>query len=78
LGLIELSCYLLNEKDSEDLIIVPRLIQEVESVERAYVRVDFSPGLERQLTVRPIFEPAPIGKRKKRTNIIRGMISSMI
>jgi hypothetical protein len=69
LGLIELSCYFLNKKNTETFLIVPRLIQEVEPVERAFVRVEFSPGLERQLKVRPIVESVPIGKTKKRTTL---------
>jgi hypothetical protein len=69
LGLIELSCYLFDEKDTEKLLILPRLIQEVEPVERAYVRVDFAPGLDGQLKVMPIVEPATSAKRKKRTTL---------
>lgn len=58
LGLIELACYHLDEENHpERLLVVPRIIQEVEPVERAYVRVEFAPGLDKQLLVVPIIEP---------------------
>jgi hypothetical protein len=66
LGLIELACYHLDDADPKKLLIVPRIIQEVEPVERAYVRVDFSPGLEKQLKVTPIIEPIHEDRVKKR------------
>ena len=66
LGLVELACYHLDDEGPEKLLIVPRIIQEVEPIERAYVRVDFATGLEKQLKVIPIIEPTLDGRAKKR------------
>jgi hypothetical protein len=66
LGLVELACYHLDDEDPEKLLIVPRVIQEVEPIERAYVRVDFATGLKKQLKVIPIIEPIHDGRAKKR------------
>ena len=70
IGLIELACYHLeNQNDVNELLVVPRIIQEVEPTQRAYVRVDFAKGLERQLIVKPVFEEDINKKRKKREYI---------
>lgn len=52
-GLVEMSCYQF-EQGKEGLIVVPRIIQEIQPVERAYVRIDFADGLERQISVKPL------------------------
>ena len=66
LALIELACYHLDDQSSStELLVVPRIIQEVEPITRACVRVDFAKGLEKQLTVTPTFEEADDTKSKK-------------
>ena len=67
LALIELACYHLDDQsDTSELLVVPRIVQEVEPIIRAYVRVDFAKDLEKQLTVTPIFEATDDTKGKKR------------
>jgi hypothetical protein len=52
--LVELACYKLHKQDGDGIIVVPRIVQHIEPVQRAYVRVDLADGLERQLTVTPV------------------------
>lgn len=51
LALVELACYPLGKQESDGLLIVPRIIQDVEPVQRAYVRVDFAEGVESQVKI---------------------------
>ena len=57
LALVELVCYKFNKQDDDGILVVPRIIQDVEPVQRAYVRVDIADELERQLTVTPVVVP---------------------
>ncbi|HEY3242783.1 MAG TPA: hypothetical protein VGM03_05470 [Phycisphaerae bacterium] len=62
LALVELGCYQLQDSP-HTLFIVPRVVQEVEPVERAYVRIDLAPGLEGKLTVTPVAAEPLAGPR---------------
>ena len=64
LALVELACYQLTVMDKDDLIVVPRIVQEVVPTERAYVRVELAEGLSGQLTVKPIVEPLDLKHRR--------------
>ena len=68
LALIELACYHL--KGDKDLLIVPRIVREVEPIQRAYVKIDVAEGLERQISVHPIVEDRPSDQPKKRRTIL--------
>ncbi len=57
LGLVELRCYELD--DHGQLLVVPRLVDEVEPVQRAYVRIEFADGLEKQLKFSSVVDPEP-------------------
>ena len=53
LALIELACYRVgDERYREDLFVVPRIIHDVEPVERAYVRIEVAPELEEKAVIK--------------------------
>ncbi len=54
LALVELACYQFGNQDGDGILVVPRIVHDVQPVQRAYVRVDLADGLERQLTVTPV------------------------
>ena len=54
LALVELACYQFAKQDGDRILVVPRIVQDVEPVQRAYVRVDLADGLKGQLTVTPV------------------------
>jgi hypothetical protein len=71
LALVELACYRISDDKSEtELLVVPRLIQEVEPIQRAYVRVELDSNLEKQLKVKSVVsdEEHP-DKQPVRTNL---------
>ena len=54
---MELACYKTGEgMGSGELLIVPRLIQDVEPVQRAYVRVELAPDVDSRLPVKSVVE----------------------
>lgn len=57
LALVELACYEFGQHDDDGILVVPRIIQDVEPVQRAYVRVDVAEALEHQVTVTPVVVP---------------------
>jgi hypothetical protein len=64
LALIELTCYQI--KDNRDLLVVPRIVREVEPIQRAYVKIDVAEELDKKITVQPIIKEEPTGKEKVR------------
>jgi hypothetical protein len=54
LALVELSCFRMNGGASEqaEMLIVPKIIQNVEPVQRAYVRIEMAPELEGKLQIK--------------------------
>jgi hypothetical protein len=64
LALVELACY--HMKGDQDLLIVPRIVREVEPIQRAYVKIDIAEGLGKQICVQPIVEDKPSEQMKKR------------
>ncbi|MDA1166016.1 MAG: hypothetical protein O3B13_23200 [Planctomycetota bacterium] len=69
LALVELACYQFGNQDGDGILVVPRIVHDVEPVQRAYVRVDLANGLESQLTVTPVVVPDPVGSRPHRVNL---------
>jgi hypothetical protein len=57
LALVELACYKFGQRDDDGILVVPRIVQDVEPVQRAYVRVDVAEALEKQVTVAPVVVP---------------------
>lgn len=52
LALVELSCFSLeNDEGNSELLVIPRIIQEVEPIQRAYVRIELPTELETQLNI---------------------------
>ncbi|RMF41877.1 MAG: hypothetical protein D6753_08870 [Planctomycetota bacterium] len=62
LALVEMACYKLNEHN-EEILVVPRIVQDVEPVQRAYVRVDVAESLQDRVVVTPVIEPEPEATR---------------
>lgn len=57
LALVELACYHLGEDiENDGMLVVPRIVKEVEPVERAYVRIEMAPDLEDQLAATSILD----------------------
>lgn len=54
LALVELACYQFIKQGDEGILVVPRIVQDVEPVQRAYVRVDLAEGLQGKVTVTPV------------------------
>jgi hypothetical protein len=54
--LVELACFEHSALGDDQLLVVPRIVQNVEPVERAYIRIEMAPPLDRQLAVRPVIE----------------------
>lgn len=62
LALCELSFFQLGNTDMDGMIVVPRIVGNVEPVQRAYVRVDLADTLAGKLTVTPaaaVVDPDP-------------------
>ncbi len=64
LALIELACYQM--KGDQELLVVPRIIREVEPIQRAYVKIDVAEGLDKQISVQPLVDDKPSDQIKKR------------
>jgi hypothetical protein len=59
LALVELACYQFAKQTEKGILVVPRIVQDVEPVQRAYVRVDLAEGLEGKLVVTPVVVKDP-------------------
>jgi hypothetical protein len=53
LGLVEIACYEDPSTEGNELLVVPRVRQHIEPVERASVRIDLAEQLEGKITVSP-------------------------
>lgn len=69
LTLCELAFYEAGPAESDGFLIVPRIVSNIEPVERAYVRVDIAPGLEEKLIVTPVRVAPAGGSTPSRTNL---------
>jgi len=69
LTLCELSFFETGPDETDGLLVVPRIVSNIEPVERAYVRVDLAPGLEEKLTVTPVRVAGPTDPAPSRTNL---------
>lgn len=65
LALVELACYELGSKD-DGFLIVPKIIQEIEPVQRAYVRIDLAESLNEKIVVTPQAEATQESPDRKR------------
>lgn len=69
LTLCELSFFETGPEESERLLVVPRIVSNVEPVERAYVRVELAPGLEDKLAIIPVRVTGPTDLLTARANL---------
>lgn|GEM_PF-1095499 len=69
LALVELGCYKLGKQDDDGILVVPRIVQVVEPVQRAYVRVDVAGALEKQLTITPVVVPESDDTKTSRVSL---------
>jgi hypothetical protein len=53
LGLVEVACYKIPNASDGELLVVPRVSQQIEPVERASVRIDIAEGLVGKISVSP-------------------------
>lgn len=58
IALVELACYPLDGEPDGRMVVVPRLVDEIEPAQRAYVRIEVAEDLKHALTVTPAVEPA--------------------
>jgi len=58
LTLVEMACYE-HEALGTSRLVVPRIVQSIEPVERAYIRIEVAPQLEKQLQIEPQVEEPP-------------------
>jgi len=54
LALVELGCYEIGGEHSNEILVVPRIVQDIEPVQRAYVRVEVAETLQDQVKVTPV------------------------
>jgi hypothetical protein len=54
LALVELACFQFADRQSDGILVVPRILQEVEPVQRAYVRVDIADKLKGSIEIASI------------------------
>ncbi len=59
IGLVALRCY--NMPGQKGLLVVPEIVQEVEPVQRAYIRIEYATGLQEQLRVESKSMVSPTG-----------------
>jgi len=69
LALVELGCYQFPNRDEAGFLVVPRIVQNVELVQRAYVRVELAEGLVGQLKVTPVVHEDTGDGQKRRVNL---------
>lgn len=69
LGLIELACYQFMQKKDEGILIVPRIVQNIVPVQRAYVRVDLAEELVGKVKVSPVVVSESIDSKARRANL---------
>lgn len=69
LALVELACYKLGDSDDTGIMVVPRVVQDIEPVQRAYVRVDVSEALRDQVQVTPVLNSKPSNKNHSRVSL---------
>jgi hypothetical protein len=70
LALIELACYSTgDEQYQQDLFVVPRIIHDVQPVERAYVRIELAQELEQKATIKSAVKETERGKGYTRINL---------
>jgi len=70
LALIELACYRSDdERYQQDLFVVPRIVHDVQPVERAYVRIELAPELDQKVVVKSAVKEKPKGGGYIRINL---------
>jgi hypothetical protein len=70
LGLVEIACYEDSSTEGNELLVVPRVRQHVEPVERASVRIELSEPLEGKIKVTPsVASPKPTKSSQSRVTM---------
>jgi hypothetical protein len=69
LALCELPFFQLGDSDSDGMIVVPRIVSNVEPVQRAYVRVDIADNLAGKVVVTPVLVEPKLENRTVRVNL---------
>ena len=59
LALVELACYRFPKHNEKGILVVPRIVQHVAPIQRAYVRVELAEGLQGKLAVTPVVTEEP-------------------
>jgi hypothetical protein len=72
LTLVELACYENPAIGDGGLLVVPRVVQNVLPVERAYIRIEVASELEKQLTIRPVVESESAERPGSRITLSEG------
>lgn len=72
LTLVELACYEHTVIGTGGLLVVPRIVQNVEPVERAYIRIEVASQLESQLVIRPVVESESVERPGSRVTLTEG------
>lgn len=72
LTLVELACYEHPAIGNGGLLVVPRIVQSVEPVERAYIRIEVASQLESQLAIRPVVEAESTERPGSRVTLTEG------
>jgi len=69
LALVEMGCYEIGRENSNEILVVPRIVQDVEPIERAYVRIDVSEALKKKVEVSSVVRPDTNKKRNVRVTL---------
>ena len=57
LALVEMACYESEGETGREILVVPRVVRNVEPIQRAYVHIDIAERLKGQLDVQSLVEP---------------------
>uniref|UniRef100_A0A832A467 Uncharacterized protein n=1 Tax=Desulfacinum infernum TaxID=35837 RepID=A0A832A467_9BACT len=69
LALVELTCYEIGHDNKEEILVVPRIVQDIEPVQRAYVRVEVPESFREWITVTPVVANATEEAKHSRANL---------
>lgn len=69
LALVELGCFEIGCEHSNEILVVPRIVQDIEPVQRAYVRVEVAEALQDQVKVTPVVTSDPEETKHSRVSM---------
>jgi len=69
LALVELGCYGMGPEHNNEILVVPRIAQDIEPVQRAYVRVEVAEALQNQVKVTPVVTSDTDEKKHSRVSL---------